>query len=84
MRAHMPCAYLVDDPRCRCAAVSGTIIPTLHERERYCRGDHQDRCPTLRAYRVAGAPISEETYYAIWIPPRGIAVNSLHVTPAAM
>jgi hypothetical protein len=59
-----------DRKLCRCRAVRGLLVPSLHERERYCRSDEPGRCPTVRAYLDRGAPLSQAAYYALWIPPR--------------
>ncbi len=84
----MPCPLFVAGRDCRCTAVATHVVPTLHEREQFCSVDRRDRCPTHRAYRAAGAPLSEEAYWAIWIPrtatPAIAAVNALHEVEAAV
>ena len=48
--------------------VGGGVVPSHHERERYCRTDQPDRCPTFDEYVRAGQ-LTEERYYTIWIAP---------------
>lgn len=64
----MACKFFVDDSLCRCAAVRGFLVPSLHERERYCASDTPERCPTFRAQAARGAALPEEVYYALWLP----------------
>lgn len=69
LHAHgMPCPHFADGPDCRCAAVRDTIVPSLHERERFCRAGHR-LCPTFVACGLHGAPIPEENYYRLWLAP---------------
>ncbi|HEX9103626.1 MAG TPA: hypothetical protein VF997_15555 [Polyangia bacterium] len=65
----MPCKFFDDGRLARCSAVDGLCIPSHHERERYCRSDESDGCPTLRLYQLRGAPIPQDAYYAQWLPP---------------
>jgi len=64
----MPCPLFDDGRNARCHAVAGGVVPSLHERERYCRTDLPDQCPTLIEYARAGQ-LTEERYYSIWIAP---------------
>lgn len=66
----MACEYFDDGRLARCAAVDGLLIPSHHERERYCRTDGSAACPTFRLYQLRGAPVSQEAYYSQWLPPR--------------
>lgn len=66
--ARMACALFEEGTSCRCHAVVGTVVPSLHERERFCRSSEEDRCPTRIAYKSTG-PLAEDDYYAIWIGP---------------
>jgi hypothetical protein len=65
----MACEFFDGARLARCLAVAGLLIPTHHERERYCRGDGSAACPTYRLYQVGGRPVSQEAYYALWLPP---------------
>jgi hypothetical protein len=65
----MACEFFDDGRLARCTAVDGLLIPSHHEREHYCRTDGSAACPTLALYRLRGAPISQESYYAQWLPP---------------
>ena len=65
----MACKFFDDGRLARCTAVDGLCIPSHHERERYCRTDGNDACPTFRLYQLARAPIRQEAYYAQWLPP---------------
>jgi hypothetical protein len=65
----MACEFFDDGRLARCAAVSGLLIPSHHERERYCRTDGSCDCPTYKLYRLHGAQLSQEAYYALWLPP---------------
>ncbi len=64
----MSCPHFVDDSLCRCAAVRGHLVPSLHERERFCRSDQPERCPTFQARALRGAALPEEVYYRLWLP----------------
>lgn len=65
----MACECFDDGKLARCAAVKGLLIPSHHERERYCRTDGNCDCPTYKLYRMRGAPLSQDAYYALWLPP---------------
>jgi hypothetical protein len=67
----MACQYFEDNRICRCSAVRGLLTPSLYERERFCRGDAPDRCPTFRLRVLRGEPLPEEVYYALWLPLSG-------------
>jgi hypothetical protein len=79
----MPCPYFRGDPDCRCAAVSGEIVPSLHERERFCMSSC-DRCPTFLARQQAGEPILEDHYYDLWLAPGADAEQSLYTPDDSM
>jgi hypothetical protein len=51
---------------CRCLAVVGENIPTLHEREAYCGTAGHTSCPTLVLRLRKGFPLSETEYLAQW------------------
>jgi hypothetical protein len=58
---------LEDGRRVRCGAVDGELVPSLHERERYCRRDDNfTRCPTFRAFRLHQRRLAQAEYYALW------------------
>jgi len=65
----MACGFFDDGRLTRCSAVAGLLIPSLHERERYCRSDEHQACPTFKLYQLHGAPVSQEAYYAQWVEP---------------
>ena len=63
----MACRYLVPEPSCRCAAVTGSVVPSIYERERFCRAEQGFlRCPTFRAHAAHGALLAERDYWALW------------------
>jgi hypothetical protein len=65
----MACPHFVEDRLCRCVAVRGLLIPSLYERERFCKSDEGcKRCPTLRAFEARGGKLPQEVYYALWLP----------------
>jgi hypothetical protein len=65
----MACECFDEQRLARCTAVAGTLVPTHHERERYCRGDGKHDCPTYRLYQLRGARLSQDAYYALWMTP---------------
>jgi hypothetical protein len=65
----MACEFFDDGRLARCTAVSGLLIPSHHERERYCRTDGSSECPTFRLYQLRRAPLPQDAYYALWVPP---------------
>jgi hypothetical protein len=68
----MPCP-LYGAARATCAAVGDELMPTLHERERFCCSDEYAHCPTLRAMLRLRRPLREDEYLAIWMPPAPVA-----------
>jgi hypothetical protein len=65
----MACECFEEGRVTRCRAVSGTLIPSHHEREHYCRAtDGKLGCPTYRLYQLRSAPLTQEAYYALWLP----------------
>lgn len=65
----MACECFQDERWARCSAVAGHVVPSLHEREHYCRSDGFQACPTYRLYQLRGARLSEEAYLALWVTP---------------
>lgn len=65
----MACEFFDDGRLARCAAVKGLLIPSHHERERYCRTDGSAGCPTYKLYQLRGGPLPQDAYYALWVPP---------------
>jgi hypothetical protein len=65
----MACKLFDDGRLARCGAVEGLLIPSHHERERYCRTDGSAACPTFQLYQINRAPVPQSVYYAQWIPP---------------
>jgi hypothetical protein len=64
----MPCPHFQIGTLCRCTAVRGLLVPSLYERERFCRSDEPARCPTYRARSLREEALPEEVYYALWLP----------------
>ncbi|HZS35203.1 MAG TPA: hypothetical protein VFF06_00175 [Polyangia bacterium] len=65
----MACEHFEDGRGARCRAVAGTLIPSHHERERYCRGADSASCPTRRLFeRLRIGPLPQEAYYSLWVP----------------
>ena len=70
LRSRMACPlYQQRGTRCRCLAVIGNIVPTMHERETYCWKGQEVDCPTYRANVSAGRPLSEQQYMDLWTGP---------------
>jgi hypothetical protein len=67
----MACSHFIDGHLCRCGAVRGLVVPSHHERERYCRSEDHARCPTFRARAQRTDALPEEVYYALWLPSLG-------------
>jgi len=65
----MACECFDDERMARCTAVVGEVVPSHHEREHYCRSDGHEGCPTYRLYRLRGARLSQEAYFALWVTP---------------
>ena len=65
----MACEFFDDGRLARCTAVCGLLIPSHHEREKYCRTDESSACPTYQLCKLAGQPIPQQQYYALWVPP---------------
>lgn len=66
----MTCTYFEEGALCRCRAVRGLLVPSLHERERYCTSQPA-LCPTQRLRELSGHPLDEESYYALWLAGEG-------------
>lgn len=65
----MACELFDDGKLARCTAVAGLLIPSHHERERYCRSDGSADCPTFQLYQLRRAPLPQDAYYALWVAP---------------
>lgn len=80
----MSCPYFIDGRLCRCTAVRGALIPSHHERERFCRTNQADRCPTYQTRQTLAAPLSEELYWSLWMdgPRTACTLPSLPVFPS--
>jgi hypothetical protein len=63
----MSCPLFSDERECRCGAVSGRHVPTVFERERYCKSN-PDGCPTLREHLHIGRRLTEDEYLNLWMP----------------
>ena len=70
----MACRYFEEGTLCRCGAVRGLLVPSIHERERFCHGD-PSRCPTRYQRELRGEPLPEEVYYALWLPDPDIVTG---------
>jgi hypothetical protein len=80
----MGCRFFSEGRDCRCAAVRGGMVPTIHERELFCRTDQWEACPTHLARQRRADPLSEDEYYQLWWPaPEGSMAlgQSLHGVP---
>jgi hypothetical protein len=64
----MGCEFFQGGARACCRAVEGTIVPSHYERERFCLRDDPSACPTLRLYRMRQMPVTQEAYWAEWMP----------------
>ena len=80
----MACEHFEDGRLTRCQAVAGTLIPSHYERENYCRTDGNRACPTARLYALRGTPLTQEAYYALWLPQpdRGASEPPRAIVPA--
>ena len=83
----MPCRHYVEERFNRCTAVRGLLIPSIYERERFCRSDEGCKhCPTFQAFEARGEKIPQEIYYQLWLPteePRTeLADKAVPGTPA--
>jgi hypothetical protein len=76
----MSCPLFEEARACRCRAVSGDVVPSLHERERFCRTSQPERCPTYQQFLATGE-LDEEEYYAIWLTPRPEPVVAVQIAP---
>jgi hypothetical protein len=77
----MACECFEEGRVTRCGAVVGTLIPSHHEREHYCRTDGK-ACPTYQLYQLRRTPISQESYYGLWLPPAATPRVEGDATPA--
>jgi hypothetical protein len=57
--------YQEEGPHCRCRAVRGEHIPTLHEREKHCTSSHET-CPVFLTRVRAGRRLRDDEYLAAW------------------
>jgi hypothetical protein len=73
----MRCPFLDEGHLTRCRAVAGTLIPSLYEREQFCRSDGHVGCPTHRLFLVQREPLSQDAYYALWVPTAARPSSSL-------
>ncbi|HXU71356.1 MAG TPA: hypothetical protein VN947_18615 [Polyangia bacterium] len=64
----MACEFFDDGRLARCTAVQGLTIPSHHEREKYCRTDGNVSCPTFQLYQLRRGPVTQDAYYALWMP----------------
>jgi hypothetical protein len=76
----MPCPqFRTAGVQCRCAAVVDVVVPSLHERERFCKSDRSRECPIFQAYARTRLPVSEDEYWRIWLsPPADEPTKELH------
>ncbi|HEY2747727.1 MAG TPA: hypothetical protein VGL86_24060 [Polyangia bacterium] len=79
----MACEFFDDGKLARCTAVDGLCIPSHHEREHYCRSsDGSAACPTFNLYQLRRAPLTQDAYYALWMPPSSTQRDSDAPPPA--
>lgn len=71
----MACECFEEGRVTRCRAVVGTLIPTVHERENYCRSDGSNQCPTYKLFQLRRAPLTQEAYYGLWMPPAPASIE---------
>jgi hypothetical protein len=64
----MSCPWLRGEQLCRCEAVRGGVVPSLYERERFCRDEHTG-CPTYQRLVACGRLIEPAEYYGMWLAP---------------
>jgi hypothetical protein len=84
----MACEWLEEGRKVCCQAVDGELIPSLHERERYCRHpSNWASCPTFQLRAREQRRIAQEEYYALWtrpeLPPITPALRSESKPPLA-
>jgi hypothetical protein len=78
----MACPYLEEGRWVRCAAVDGVLIPSLHEREHYCRShENHAQCPTFQQFRRSERRLHQAEYYALWTAFDPRHVSRLHILP---
>lgn len=66
----MACECFQDGVKARCRAVTGELIPSLHERERYCRSvGNEIFCPTFQLFQRERRRLAQDEYYALWTTP---------------
>jgi hypothetical protein len=65
----MACPFFREDRGARCRAISEDVVPSMHERERFCCSRDYGDCPTLRMMLRLRRPITESEYLAIYLPP---------------
>jgi hypothetical protein len=83
----MACPLFDDGRFARCTAVAGLHVPTCHERERYCRSDESDDCPTFRLHQLRGSALPEEVYFALWttpVPQPGLDADDTQPIPLSL
>lgn len=63
------CGLLRDAGLACCHAVErAAVVPTVHERERYCLApEGYLNCPTWIAAAAAGRPLTEGEYFKLWL-----------------
>src|SRR5262249_25003730 len=72
----MACPHFIEGQFSRCAAVRGLLIPSIYERERFCRSEQGCKhCPTFRAFEARGGMIGQEIYYKLWLPEVGLPAD---------
>jgi hypothetical protein len=65
----MACPLYREERGARCRAISDDVVPSLHERERFCCSPEYGDCPTLRMMLRLRRPLTEDEYLAIYMPP---------------
>lgn len=80
----MACPLFDEGRLPRCNAVSGLVIPSCHERERYCRSDDSGACPTRKLYSLRGRALPQDDYFALWVAPVPTAVVAERSEPISL
>ena len=73
----MACHHFVDGRLCHCLAVRGFMVPSLHEREHFCRDGQPGACPTYQIYAQRNGPLPLDMYYGLWTVPPADEVASV-------
>lgn len=76
----MACPFFLGDEThaCQCGAVTGIVIPTLHQRRLHCvPPDSYFNCPTLLSAIQEGRRLTEPEYEDLWFAPAAASLPHL-------